>query len=121
VDVATEIQACGDVLKKITGRQPDAFRPPGGDYDQQVAEVAEARGYTMILWTDDPGDYAQPGAAVIEVRTVRAVNPGGIILLHDGVQQTVDVLPQIIDLVKKKGLGFVTVDEMLAASRGSHG
>ncbi len=116
VDVATEIQACGDVLRKITGSEPHFFRPPGGDYDRQVAETAEALGYTMVLWTDDPGDYARPGDAVIEARTLRDVSPGGVILLHDGVQQTIDVLPQIIDLIRAKGLEFVTVDEM-AASR----
>jgi peptidoglycan/xylan/chitin deacetylase (PgdA/CDA1 family) len=117
VDVATEIQACGDVLKRITGGQPRLFRPPGGDYDKEVAEAAEALGYTMVLWTDDPGDYARPGAKVIEARTLRTVNPGGIILLHDGVQQTVDVLPQILDLIRKQGLRFVTVEEMLRSSR----
>jgi len=113
VDVATEIQACGDVLKGIAGQPSHLFRPPGGDYDQQVAEAAEALNYTMVLWTDDPGDYAKPGSTTIEARTLRSVNPGGIILLHDGVQQTVDVLPQIIKLIRGQGLEFVTVDQML--------
>jgi peptidoglycan/xylan/chitin deacetylase (PgdA/CDA1 family) len=117
VDVVTEIQACGDVLKRITGQEPHLFRPPGGDYDRKVAEAAEALGYTMVLWTDDPGDYARPGDATIETRTLRAVKPGGIILLHDGVQQTIDVLPRIIDLIEGKGLRFVTVDEMLRSAR----
>jgi peptidoglycan/xylan/chitin deacetylase (PgdA/CDA1 family) len=33
------------------------------------------------------------------------------------VQQTIDVLPRIIELIERKGLGFVTVDEMLGSAR----
>jgi peptidoglycan-N-acetylglucosamine deacetylase len=112
-DAATEIKACGQVLKKITGETIHLFRPPGGDYDKDVAEVAAALGYVMVLWTDDPGDYASPGAMTIENRLVDKTSNGGIILIHDGVQQTVDVLPQIIRHLKDKGYEFVTIDEML--------
>jgi polysaccharide deacetylase family sporulation protein PdaB len=119
-DVATEIKACGDVIQQITGKAPHLFRPPGGDYNKRVAEAVEALGYTMVLWTDDPGDYASPGDKVIETRLLDKISNGGIILLHDGVQQTVDVLPQILQHLKSKGFEFVTVDEMMG-SRGKQG
>ena len=57
----TEIKACGEVLTKITGHAPHLFRPPGGEYNKGVAESVEALGYKMILYSDDPGDYANPG------------------------------------------------------------
>ncbi|HEY3416089.1 MAG TPA: polysaccharide deacetylase family protein [Armatimonadota bacterium] len=112
-DVATEIKACGEVLQKINGRAPRLFRPPGGDYDQGVAEAAEALGYTIVLWTDDPGDYAQPGDKVIASRILAHIHPGGIILIHDGIQQTIDVLPQILTYLQKQGYQFVTIDQMM--------
>jgi peptidoglycan-N-acetylglucosamine deacetylase len=112
-DVATEIKACGDVIRHITGRAPHLFRPPGGDYDNNVAIAAEALGYTMVLWTDDPGDYASPGEKVIERRLLDRIGDGGIILIHDGVQQTIDVLPQILDHLRQRGYKFVTIDEMM--------
>jgi peptidoglycan-N-acetylglucosamine deacetylase len=111
--VAAEIKACDEVIQHITGVSPHLFRPPGGDYNRQVAEVSEAMGYTMVLWTDDPGDYASPGAHTIKVRTLVKVANGGIILLHDGVQQTVNVLPQILDLLEKRGYEMVTIDELM--------
>ncbi len=114
--VATEIKACGEVLKKITGKPAHLFRPPGGDYDQQVSMDAEALGYTTVLWTDDPGDYASPGDKVIKTRLLDKVNNGGIILIHDGVQQTIDVLPSILSYLKSKGYTFVTVDKMMKDS-----
>jgi peptidoglycan/xylan/chitin deacetylase (PgdA/CDA1 family) len=37
---------------------------------------------------------------------------GGIILVHDGVQQTIDVLPQIIETLRARGFRFVTIPEL---------
>lgn len=117
--VATEIRACGDVIQSITGKTPDLFRPPGGDYNKRVAEAAEALGYTMVLWTDDPGDYASPGERLVETRVLRDLSNGGILLLHDGVQQTVDLLPQLLTILKGRGYEFVTADEMLRQDKGT--
>jgi polysaccharide deacetylase family sporulation protein PdaB len=114
--VADEIKTCGEVLRSITGKAPHLFRPPGGEYDTEVAEAVEALGYTMVLWTDDPGDYVSPGEPLILSRTLRDARSGGIILIHDGIQQTVDALPRIIEALRKQGYQFVTVDQMLADS-----
>lgn len=110
---ATEIKACGEVLRSITGKAPRLFRPPGGEYNDATAEATEALGYRMILWTDDPGDYTSPGTDVITRRTLERASNGGIILLHDGIEQTIQVLPEIIQTLKARGFQFVTVDEML--------
>ena len=112
--VAAEITACDDVIRNITGTPPHLFRPPGGDYNARVAETVAALDHTLVLWTDDPGDYASPGAKVIEDRVLRMIGNGGIILLHDGVQQTVDILPQLLEYLRARGLRTVTIDEMLA-------
>jgi len=115
--VLAEWQACQDVVLAITGRNMSYCRPPGGDYDRAVIQAAAGLGLTTVLWTDDPGDYARPGEHTIEVKTLDKVHNGGIILLHDGVQQTIDVLPQVISRLKAKGYKFVTVDRMQPATR----
>jgi peptidoglycan/xylan/chitin deacetylase (PgdA/CDA1 family) len=111
--IAVEIKACGGVLQAITGKTPHLFRPPGGDYNVKVAEVSEALGYTMVLWTSDPGDYASPGVTKIEDRLATTIHPGGIILLHDGIEQTIDLLPHLIKTLKAEGYKFVTIDQMM--------
>lgn len=116
-EIPVEWQACTDVLKSILGRSIGFARPPGGDYDSIVIKAAMSRGLTTVLWTDDPGDYASPGDKVIATRVLDRVSNGGIILLHDGIQQTVDVLPQIIQTLKKKGFKFVTVDKMISEAK----
>ncbi len=116
--VPVEIKACGDVLKDITGKAPHLFRPPGGDYDRDVALSSASLGYIMVLWTDDPGDYASPGDKVIRDRLLRNIDSGGIVLIHDGIQQTIDVLPGILQYLQNKGYKFVTMDEMIKQTRG---
>ncbi|MCS6949567.1 MAG: polysaccharide deacetylase family protein [bacterium] len=114
-DVAAEIKACGEVIQSITGKAPHLFRPPGGDYDRNVAEVAEALGYWIVLWTDDPGDYAKPPEKELRQKLFSRISNGGIILLHDGVEETIDLLPDLIEYLQSQGYKLVTIDEMLPA------
>jgi len=117
-EVSTEWRKCDDTIKSILGTQMRFCRPPGGDYDAAVITAAQDLGLTTVLWTDDPSDYASPGDTVIEQRVLDRIGNGGIILIHDGVQQTVDVLPQIISTLQKKGFRFQTVEDMEKAVGG---
>ena len=110
--IAEEIKACGKVIRSVLGATPHWFRPPGGEYDATVAEICGKLGYTMVLWTDDPGDYNSPGADVILQRTLRKASPGGVLLLHDGISQTIDALPRMIETLQRRGYRFVPLKEM---------
>jgi peptidoglycan/xylan/chitin deacetylase (PgdA/CDA1 family) len=112
-DDAAEVAACGDVIQDITGVRPHLFRPPGGRLDSAALTAASAQGYTTVMWTDDPGDYASPGVDAIICRTLHSARPGGILLLHDGIAQTITALPDIITTLRAEGYRFVTVDQMI--------
>ncbi len=111
--MATEIRACGDAVAAAGGKPPRYFRPPGGEYDGEVTLVAAALGYTTVFWTSDPGDYAQPTDKVLLDRLRRTVRPGGVVLLHDGPEVTLRVLPTLIAQLKAGGYQFVTVEELM--------
>lgn len=108
----TEYRATNDVLKKITGKNPRFCRPPGGDFDLNVLEAAFGEGLTTVLWTDDPGDYTDPGDKVLIETETAKISAGGIVLLHDGSQDTVDTLASFIASCKRRGFRFVTLDEL---------
>ncbi len=112
--MTTEIKACGQAVRAITGKAPHLFRPPGGNYDHLVAMTADMLGYTMVLWTDDPGDFKTSDIAVVRRRLLAPAANGGVLLVHDGIEQTLQVLPAVITTLRKRGSTFVTIDEMLA-------
>jgi peptidoglycan/xylan/chitin deacetylase (PgdA/CDA1 family) len=118
-EIACELKACGGAVREITGKAPQYFRPPGGNYDDQVLKLARACGYTTVLWTYNPADFSEPGEDKIVRRvTWHAVN-GGVYLLHDGYRQTVGSLPQIIEDLRARGFEFGTVSQVTGReSRG---
>jgi peptidoglycan-N-acetylglucosamine deacetylase len=111
-DIIVEWLACSNAIESIIGVDLKYCRPPGGDYDDRVISTATQCGLTTVLWTDDPGDYMSPGRDVLEQRIIWAIYNGGIILLHDGIQQTINILPSMIKSLKGQGYKFVTVSEM---------
>jgi len=111
-EARVEWVACNEVARAILGVNLRFCRPPGGNYDDTVRIAAMKSGLVTVLWTEDPGDYDEPGGPAIESRIFYSIYNGGIILLHDGVQQTINVLPSIIERLQNEGYTFVTVDEM---------
>ena len=111
--VENEIRLDNDAIRRACGREPLYFRPPGGQRNGEVLEIAHKLGMATILWTDDPGDYANPGADIIEQKLLTHIRPGATILLHDGVEQTYQMLPDMVARLRQQGYKFVTVSEMI--------
>ncbi len=110
--VSLEYARCSETIFRLTGREPHYCRPPGGDFDPAVLHAATELGLTTTLWTDDPGDYRLIPEATIAARVIATARPGGIILLHDGIRETIEALPAIIDNLRSRGFRFVSVDEL---------
>jgi peptidoglycan/xylan/chitin deacetylase (PgdA/CDA1 family) len=109
---AAEWRAGDQAIMAITGEKVRYCRPPGGQYDREAVIAASELGLTTVLWTDNSADYLGMSPHRLERRVLSRVSNGGIILMHDGVQQTIDVLPEIIEKLRSKGYRFVTLSEM---------
>lgn len=95
--------------------KPVLFRPPGGAYNDNVLAEAQVRGYTTILWSIDTGDWRRPSVSHVVDSVVNHVQPGSIVLLHDGQYPlpTPEALGIIIDKLREQGYSIVTVSELL--------
>ena len=111
-EVGTELIAADEIIRRATGKPTRFYRPPGGRYNDDVIAAGTALGMTAALWTDDPADFANPGDQIIVDRTLKDLSNGGIILMHDGAPETLEILPGLIQTIKKRGYSFVRVDEM---------
>lgn len=107
--VRDELESANDVLTGITGQPVRYFRPPGGEYSPLTLQIASKLGLTTAFWTDDPGDFDNLGQARLESKLMRRLRYGGIVLLHDNVLQTIEVLRPFLQIAQRRGIKLVTV------------
>jgi peptidoglycan/xylan/chitin deacetylase (PgdA/CDA1 family) len=108
-----EIEACDVTLERILKRPADHyFRPPGGEISENVVMACRRLGKTPVMYTDDPQDFKNLGEKVLLDRLLRKAAPGGIILLHDNVRQTIRILPALLSALEEQGYRFVTIAQL---------
>ena len=112
-DQRIEYRANNDLIRKLTGVQMRFCRPPGGDLTNETIRAGQDEGLTTVLWTDDPGDFANPGPGIVLDRTLKRLSKGGVILLHDGAPDTMAVLKELIHEARARGYEFTTPGQML--------
>ncbi|MBE9069588.1 polysaccharide deacetylase, partial [Leptolyngbya cf. ectocarpi LEGE 11479] len=71
---------------------------------------------TNVLWNVDPKDYETPDPEKIADRVVNNVEPGSIVLLHDGGgdrSQTVAATKIVLQKLQQEGYQFKTISELM--------
>lgn len=114
--VASEILGGRDALWSLV-RDPairSYMRPPHGRYNEATIEVVQRLGYSMILWTDDAGDWQPLTPEAISKHLIKHASAPDIVLLHSGKLATVEALPEVVARFRSAGYRFVTVGQLLA-------
>lgn len=110
--VAEEIGRTAEALGSL-GVVPRLFRPPGGSLDAGVVREAERQRMRVVLWSVDPRDWrSHTTSRQIVHRVLGAVEPGSIVLMHDGGgdrSATIRALPKIIRGIRRMGLRLVAI------------
>ncbi len=110
-----EIMSVHERVKELTGYEMFLFRPPYGDYDNDVITTTEDCGYYPIQWDVDSLDWKDYGVDSI-VKTVcghKHLGNGSIILCHNGATYTADALDAMIIGLKEQGYEIVPVSELI--------
>jgi peptidoglycan/xylan/chitin deacetylase (PgdA/CDA1 family) len=89
------------------------MRPPHGRYREATLRVAQAAGYDVVLWNDDPGDWRKVSAEELAAHILAHATAPEILLLHSGRLATIAMLPGVVADYRAAGYRFVTVGEML--------
>lgn len=116
--VRRDILFADETLRKVSNKSLNLLRPPNGNFDKRVLNIAKSANYTVIHWSVDSNDWRNPGVDTIVDNVVSDIKGGDIILFHasDSVKQTHKALPIVIDQLKSKGYSFVSVSELLAST-----
>jgi len=115
--VEEELTKGAEAIKRAVGYAPVFFRPPGGQYNNATIEAAREVKMVPVLWTANSKDFMHPSPEMVEHRLLSAPMAGGILLCHDGIEETMRVLPDLVNRLRAKGYTFVTVSELAQHAR----
>lgn len=105
-------------IQNVTGENTTIVRPPYGDMSESVWLNSNGKMSLSVLWTQDSKDWSRPGVAKIVSNALAGIQPGSIILMHDGGgnrDQDLEALPQILKTLTAQGYKFVTLKELLSS------
>jgi len=106
-EVQKDLQMAVDTIHRVTGQKPYLYRPPGGALDEVQVQEASKLGLTVMMWTNIGGaDLGARTSQEVVQRVVGSARDGGIILLHESLEETLKALPQIIESLARAGFGF---------------
>jgi len=114
-----EIGRGARAIRQATGVQPSILRPPFGAFDGRIRGgrgVAADHGQTLVMWSVETRDWATRSPRAVAVGTLRQVEPGAVVLLHDGGgdrEHVVTATRWMIGHLARQGYRFVTVPQLL--------
>lgn len=125
--VRAEIEEARVSIEKATGVDPRPyFRFPFGAVDAHRIALVNDACYVPFRWTTDTlgwqGTSGGRSAASVTQRVLDGARTGGIVLMHLGAHPTdrstldADALGGIIDGLRSRGYGFVTLEAVLPAA-----
>ncbi len=113
-EIQNEITSSIDAIQTATGKRPMLFRPPFGNVNANVLNVAKESKVVIINWSIDPQDWnVKRSADQIQQKVTLSAQPGAIVCMHDTRPHTIAAVPGIIADLKAKGYQIVTVSELL--------
>lgn len=112
--LVAEIDRPQRTIEKVTDMSPLFFRPPWGSHDAASDRHVAGLGMITVIWSLESRD-SQTGTNAEEI--VEAIDAGlsagDIVLLHENRGTTQAALPQIIEIMRERGLTAVTLSELL--------
>jgi peptidoglycan-N-acetylglucosamine deacetylase len=126
-----ELEQTAKTIAEVTGKRPELLRFPYGDIGTQKPSAIRGKGFHVVHWTFSSHDSFLRQSEDIVARVDRLMRPGAIVLMHDSLYDrnmsptylrsranTVEALPRLIALSRRRGLEPVALSAMLKGSRG---
>lgn len=107
-----ELRRTGEVLHRITGRQPRLFRPPFGVTNPTIARAVRRLGLDPVGWSIRSLDTMGQSPERVAARILRRLHPGAVILLHDRCAGSERLVGLLVEGLRSRGLEPVTLPEL---------
>lgn len=101
-----DLAQCDEELFRVLNKKTKLFRPPFGVTNPRIANVVKGRGYRVVGWNIRTFDTQSSDVEKILRRIDRHLKPGSIILLHDRLEHSDELLKCILQHLTHKGYKF---------------
>ncbi|MEV5413835.1 polysaccharide deacetylase family protein [Thermopolyspora sp. NPDC052614] len=115
--IESEITRTQELVHKLTGKYPTTLRPPYGLANERVQAVATELGLPIVLWNTGSQDWATRDEKAIYKEVLKGARRDSVVLMHDWVTQTVDVMPALLKALKERGFHVVPVSALLRGKK----
>ena len=113
----TELAQTQSAIQTVAGVAPKYFRPPMGLSNPHIFRAARALGLQVIGWTARGLDTKSTEPEKIVARIARRLEPGAIILLHDGdipADRLVVTVKRLLATLRRLDYEVVSLDKIVA-------
>ncbi len=114
--VIDEMKSVADAYLSLTGVEIAPFmRPPMGEYSEATTYIMQQLGYKSVFWSFAYRDWLtadQPNESDALKRIVDNLHNGSILLLHTVSNTNVNILPDLIDIIRERGYEISLLSEM---------
>lgn len=119
--VLAQVRGADEVFERVLGSRTWLLRPPGGARSARVDALLAQHGYTQMTWNLGTGDFQvrEPDAVfrtwrrVLERRERENGDAGGIILLHDTHEWSVEAVPLMMSWMRERNCDLLERGEEL--------
>lgn len=111
-ELRDELERTRALLPEGRHRRP-LVRPPHGAVSLGSTIACALAGFRLVLWSHDSGDWCTERSDDVVRSFDQALEPGAIVLFHEGQDWTLHALPEILGTLRKAGHELVTVGELL--------
>lgn len=101
-----DLQACSSLLESITGTRVYLFRPPFGVTNPTIGRCVRRLGYSVVGWNIRTFDTKHPDPEYVLSRVKKGLKPGSVILLHDRLPQSPEILERVLTYLEEEGYKF---------------
>ena len=115
--LTAELAQTQTIIQEATGTSPRWYRPPIGLSNPRTFRAAHSLGLTVVGWSAGGLDTVIKDPERIVRRIVKRLQPGAIILLHDGnisAERLVTTVKLLLDSLRKLDYQVVRLDQLLA-------
>ncbi len=118
--VLDQVGRAHDAITTATGRAPQFFRFPAGNFNEEGRRAVEALGYHIVHWRWASGDPdPRESADALFDRTIKYTAPGDVLIFHingRGVH-TAEALPSIVEQLEADGYRFALISDYIGHPR----